>query len=211
MQTNMFEPSNFKITIPLIKKIQFSLLVLGATGFLIVRVYECITTFLASETGTRTLYLPTTEMSFPDLTICPADPYNLEKLVQNGIKSVDEYRWNSNWNSNQSGKTGKELYEEVVIDIATILEKVFIFLEHQYNGSNVLSFTLFNKKVCQYQTLFEIKEYYYYGDCMILAMPDCLSQSGVLEIALEFNVDVHIFLHHKGNAQLEVTDTSSKF
>ena len=198
------ERSWFKKTIPWVKKIQFTLLVLGATAFLVVRVYNCFTTWLDSETGTRTLYLPTSETPFPDLSICPSDPYNLETLIQNGIKGVDEYRFNSNWNSDNPGKKAKDLYEEVVIDVTNIIENINIFLECQYNGSNVLSLNSFNKIVCHNQSLFEIKEYYFNGDCLILTMPDCLSKSGVLEIALQFNVDVHIFLHHKGKAKFEI-------
>ena len=110
----------------------------------------------------------------------------------------------SNWNSNKPGKKAKDLYEEVVIDVTNIIEKINIFLECQYNGSNVLSLNSFNKIVCHNQSLFEIKEYYFNGDCLILTMPDCLSKSGVLEIALQFNVDVHIFLHHKGKAKFEI-------
>ena len=203
--------SCFKKTIPWIQKIQFSLLVLGATAFLVVRVYTCFTTWLDSETGTRTLYLPTSETSFPDLSICPADPYNLEKLVENGIKGVNEYRSKSNWNSNKPGKKAKDLYEEVVIDVTKIMEKINIFLECQYNGSNVLSFTSFDKTVCYNQSLFQIKEYYYNGDCLTLVMPDCLSQSGVLEIALAFNINVHIFLHHKGKATYQIINKQIQF
>ena len=208
MRTFKVKPFSFKKTLPWIKKIQFTLLVLAATAFVIVRVYECLTTFFDGETGTQTLYLPTSETSFPDLTICPSDPYNQDKLIQNGIKSVHEYRWNSNWNSNHSGKTAKELYEEVVIDVATIAEKIDIYLRRQYNGSSVISFSSFYKKVCGYH-IFEIKEYYYNGDCLSLIIPDCLSQSGVLEIGLEFNMNVHIFLHHKGKAKLEITDETN--
>ena len=200
--------SCFSKTLPWIKKIQFTLLVLGATTFLGYRVFLCFTTFLDSETGTRTLYLPTSETPFPDLSICPSDPYNLEKLVQNGIKGVDEYRLNSNWNSDNPGKKAKDLYEEIVIDVTKIMKKINIFLECQYNGSNVLSLNSFDKKVCHNQSLFEIKEYYYNGDCLILTMPECLSKSGVLEIALQFNVDVHIFLHHKGKAKFEIIGMS---
>jgi hypothetical protein len=138
------------------------------------------------------------------LSICPSDPYILQELVQNGINNVNEYRMNSNWNSNKPGKKAKDLYEEVVIDVTNIIEKINIFLECQYNGSNVLSLNSFNKIVCRNQSLFEIKEYYFNGDCLILTMPDCLSKSGVLEIALQFNVDVHIFLHHKGKAKFEI-------
>ena len=203
--------SCFKKTIPWIKKIQFSLLVLGATAFLVVRVYNCFTTWLDSETGTRTLYLPTSETSFPDLSICPSDPYNLQELVQNGINNVNDYRLKSNWNSNKPGKKAKDLYGEVVIDVTKIMEKINIFLECQYNGSNVLSFTSFNKKVCHNQSLFQIKEYYYNGDCLTLVMPDCLSQSGVLEIALEFNMNVHIFLHHKGKATCQIINKQIQF
>ena len=204
MPVSKVKPFSFKKTLPWIKKIQFTLLVLGATAFVIVRVYDCLTTFFDGETGTQTLYLPTSETSFPDLTICPADPYNLDELIQNGIKSVNEYRFNSNWNSNHSGKAAIQLYKDVVIDVTKIVEKINVFLEHQYNGSNVLSLNSFNKIVCHNQSLFEIKEYYFNGDCLILTMPDCLSKSGVLEIALQFNVDVHIFLHHKGKANSEI-------
>ena len=63
--------------LPWIKKIQFTLLILGASAFLIVRVYSCFTTFLDSETGTRTLYLSPRVVSFPDLSICPAEPYQV--------------------------------------------------------------------------------------------------------------------------------------
>ena len=210
-KTNI-KPSFFKKTLPLIKKIQFTLLVLSATAYLIVRVYECFTTFFDSETGTRTVYIPTSETPIPDLTVCPADPYNLDNLIQNGIKSVNEYRFNSNWKSNNTGKAAIQLYKDVVIDVTKIVEKINVFLEHQYNGSNVLSFTSSNKKVCDNQSLFEIKEYYYNGDCLSLIMPECLSQSGMLEIALEFNINVHIFLHHKGKGKnLNITYKAIEF
>ena len=203
MRKTNVKPSSFKKTLPLIKKIQFTLLVLSATAYLIVRVYECFTTFFESETGTRTVYIPTSETPIPELSFCPADPYNLDNLIQNGIKSVNEYRFNSNWNSNNPGKSAIQLYKDVVIDVTKIVEKINVFLEHQYNGSNVLSFTSSNKKVCDNQSMFEIKEYYYNGDCLCLIMPECLSKSGVLEIALEFNINVHIFLYHKGKAKLK--------
>ena len=43
------------------------------------------------ELGTRTLYLPTSVTSFPDLSICPSDPYHLENLIKNGI--ILRERW----------------------------------------------------------------------------------------------------------------------
>ena len=118
------KPSFFKKTLPWIKKTQFTLLVLSATAYLIVRVYECFTTFFDSETGTRTVYIPTSETPIPDLTVCPADPYNLDNLIQNGIKSVNEYRFNSNWNSNNTGKEATKMYKDVVIDVTKIVEKI---------------------------------------------------------------------------------------
>ena len=117
MQNTKVKQSFFKKFLPLIKKIQFTLLVLSATAFLIVRVYECFTTFFDCQTGTRTVYIPSSETSIPDLTVCPADPYNLDNLIQNGIKSVNEYRFNTNWNSNNPDKAAIQLYKDVVIDV----------------------------------------------------------------------------------------------
>ena len=150
------------------------------------------------ELGTRTLYLPTSVTSFPDLSICPSDPYHMENLIINGIKSIDDYRFKHTWNSNNISKSAKDLYKEVVINVEKIVARIDINLECQYNGSNILTLTSFDSKLCYNQSLFEIKEYYYNGDCLILVIPECLSRLGPLEIALEFNIDVHIFLHHKG-------------
>ena len=122
-----------------------------------------------------------------------------DKLIQNGIDSIDDYRFKSKWKSNDPIKSEEDLYKEIVIDVRKIMQQVKLFLESQVNGSNRLLLTSFSdENICQNQTLFVIKEYYYNGDCLVLVMPDCLSQAGPLEIALEFNISVHIFLHHKG-------------
>ena len=104
------------------------------------------------ELGTRTLYLPTSVTSFPDLSICPSDPYHMENLIKNGIKSIDDYRFKHTWNSNNISKSAKDLYKEVVINVEKIVARIDINLECQYNGSNILTLTSFDNKLCYNQT-----------------------------------------------------------
>jgi len=63
-------------------------------------------------------------------------------------------------------------------------------------GSNVLIVKA-NETLCG-ENLFKVEEYYYNGDCYALTLPNCLRESGVLELVVDFHDKTDIFIHHEG-------------
>ena len=58
-------------------------------------------------------YVHISKTPFPDLTICPTNPYKEEVLIKNGITNREDYRWNAKWNSNDSSISPKQLFESI--------------------------------------------------------------------------------------------------
>ena len=58
-------------------------------------------------------YVHISKTPFPDLTICPTNPYKEELLIKNGIASREEYRWDAKWNSNDSSVLPKQLFNSI--------------------------------------------------------------------------------------------------
>ena len=119
----------------------------------------------------------------------------MDKLRLNGISTTDDYRLNSIWKNN--AKTTQDVYKEVVIDMNKTIITISFALENKVNGKN--SFLVeTNVSLCGDTAIFQIREYYFNGDCVTLRIPKCLSKAGILEIAMFFTQDMHIFIHHKG-------------
>ena len=111
-----------------LKKIQYFFITVGCLCFFSFQALQNINQFVRKETGTRILYKPTEDAEFPDVTICPKNPYIKENLQKNGVQSINDYRFNGYWLSNDSSKDATEFYREVVVNVKNIIKKIEVIL-----------------------------------------------------------------------------------
>ncbi|XP_023334500.1 uncharacterized protein LOC111705999 isoform X2 [Eurytemora carolleeae] len=178
------------------KKIQFILIFLVSFAILIVQGRQCVENYLKKLTSTGDTYAHVATLPFPELTICPTYPYKLDVLQANGIPSQSAIQFNSNWISNISFISPKQLYESTLIKIEEILVQLRLDLEGSFNGSSIM-FIKPNQLVCGKQ-VFRATEYYYNGRCYTMELPDCILRLGVLEVNIDFIDKTDIFIHHEG-------------
>ena len=84
----------------------------------------------------------------------------------------------------------------LLIQIEEIVDKVKIYSEGLVDNKNIFLVKP-TEKLCE-TDLFAKKQYYYNGDCYAFVLPDCLRESGVLEITFSFYDKTDIFIHHEG-------------
>ena len=123
------------------------------------------------------------------MTVCPADPYKLSVLEQNGIQNRRDIQFNSEWISNDSqirlGIFKKplyeifhfsplEFYESVIIDIENLIKSIAVDLETPYDGKASVLFSPGNFTDICGQSLFRDTEYYFNGRCFSILLPDCI-------------------------------------
>ena len=187
--------------IGILKKLLYALIVITCTVVLIYQVNECVEKYLEKNTGTGDQYVHISKTSFPVMTVCPTYSYNLSVLAANGVgdgaaKSRTEIQWNSNWLSNDTGKSPREFYGEMVLKPQEVIAYVKVYTEQFIDGRNILKLKP-EDRVCG-QEIFVTKEYYYNGDCFAFNPPECVLEAGILEIQFEFFNKTDIFIHHKG-------------
>jgi hypothetical protein len=156
-----------------IKRFQFAVIGITCTAVLFFQVGKCIEKFLAKNTGTADKYVDVSKTAFPELTICPSYPYKWDKLIANGIPTKEDIQFGGNWISNDSKKSSQEFYNEIVLKVDEIVQKVSIYVEQLVNETTTIILEPLDT-ICNGQTLFKTKPYYYNGDCFALVLPDCL-------------------------------------
>ena len=162
--------------------------------------YDCLLRYLAKHTGTSDLYKHTSKVPFPDLTFCPVKRYKENILKNNGIENISEYIENAQWVSKDVTKAGpEELYHEVTFPVEEIIDWVEVYLDRYFKGSEkiVLNLTT-NPCGGSEEKVFLTREYYYNGNCYSIVMPDCLHQTGPVEVIISLKEDVDVFIHHSG-------------
>ena len=98
------------------------------------------------------------------MTVCPTYPYKLEVLQRNGIKGRNFIQLGAQWLSNDTSTTPEQLYSEVVKPIDEIVHSVRIYLQQEIDGKNIFDLGP-RDTVCNGETLFRTKPYYWNGDC----------------------------------------------
>lgn len=152
------------------------------------------------------------------MTVCPTYPYKLDRLQYHGIEFKNMIQFGAAFVSNDSSVSPKEFYEDVVLKVRVesnddnivlgfqllcfslqideIVSSIKIYAEGLIDGKNIFELNP-NDEFCG-ATLFKTKQYYYNGDCFALIPPECLRDSGLLEITFKFFDKTDIFIHHKG-------------
>jgi hypothetical protein len=180
-----------------VKRFQYAFIVIICTAVLFFQIGKCIEKYYSNNTGTADKYVHVSKTAFPELTICPTYPYKLDKLIANGISTKSEIQFGANWISNDSRKSPQDFYNEIVLNVDDIVQKVTIYVEQLVNGKNIVNLGPLDT-ICNGQTLFTSKQYYYNGNCFALVLPDCLRNAGPLEVVFEFIDKTDIFIHHFG-------------
>ena len=62
----------------------------------------CLEKWLRFETATADSYSHIKLQPFPQLTVCPAQPYKLEVLRAHGVSEVSDIQFNAEWTSNDT-------------------------------------------------------------------------------------------------------------
>jgi hypothetical protein len=180
-----------------IKRLQYAIIYVVCTSVLLFQIGQCAFKYLDKNTGTADTYVHVSNTTFPVLTICPTYPYKLDVIQQNGIETLSDVQWQANWNSNNSEKSPKDFYNEMVLQIDDIVANTKFYIEQPINGSNILDLKPY-ETVCNGQDIFIVKPYYFNGNCYAMKVPDCLEKSGVLEVVFDFYDKTDIFIHHPG-------------
>ena len=188
---------SIKRNLTIIKRVQYFFIFIIASAILTFQTYECIEKYLQRNTGTGDKYEHTSKVPFLEMTICPTYPYRLNVLNKNGISGKNNIQLGAQWISNDSSVTPKQLYDEAVIPIESVVHSLRIYFEKLIDGKNIIDLKP-NDKVCGLEKLFKTKPYYWNGDCFGLAIPSCLAEAGILEIVMEFYDKTDIFIHHTG-------------
>jgi hypothetical protein len=198
-----------------VKRLQYAVIVITCTAVLCFQVGKCIKKFGTKSTGTANKYVHVSKTAFPELTICPTYPYKLDTLIANGIPTRNDVQFGASWISNDSRKSPQDFYKEVVLNVDDIVQKVSIYVEQLVDGKNIVHLGPFDT-ICNGQTIFSTKLYYFNGDCFALVLPDCLHDAGPLEVNFDFIVKADIFIHHFGqflspNSRSRVDVATGKF
>ena len=99
--------------------------------------------------------------------------------------------------SNRSGVSPSDFYSDVVIPLSEVLESVTVYAEAEVDGDNILRLYP-NSTVCGGESPFQVRQYYYNGDCYSLSLPSCMIELGILELVFVFLGKIDIFIHHQG-------------
>jgi hypothetical protein len=198
-----------------VKRFQYAVIVITCAAVLCFQVSKCVEKFVTKSTGTADKYVHVSRTAFPELTICPTYPYKLDTLIANGVHTKGDFYYGANWISNDSRKSPQDFYKEVVLNVDDIVKKVTIFVEQLVDGKHTLKLGPLDT-ICNGQTLFHTKPYYYNGDCFDLVLPDCLRNAGPLELKLQVLDKTDIFIHHFGqflspNSRSRVDVDTGKF
>lgn len=177
-----------------IKILQQVLIATFCTGLLLFQGWKCVDKFLSKKTGTADKYVHVSDTYIPELTICPTYPYKLDVLTANGITTTSQMQFGANWISNDSQKSAEYFYNETVLDIKDLLSSAILYVGGKKNIIRLTS----NDTVCNGQSWYQIKPYYYNGNCWGLVMPDCVRKAGIIEYTFNFLNKTDIFIHHSG-------------
>ena len=138
-----------------IKRIQYAIIIIGCSVVLIFQVGKLAEKYLDKNTGTADKYEHVSEISFPELTICPTYPYKLDQLQRNGIAGRNKIQFGAAWLSNNTNITPQSLYQDVIIPVEEIIHSVKIYVEQLINGKNIIDLNA-NDKVCNGEHLFQV-------------------------------------------------------
>ncbi len=162
----------------------------------------CIQKYLAKNTSTADKYVHVASVDFPDLTICPSNPYLLGKLLGHGHPGKEDFTEGSQWSSeNDASKTPESFYNEIVHSLEDILIDITVHLEQDWAEDNFDEHSVKimpNMSVCGSNKHFNVKPIIFHGDCFQFDLPLCVKELGPLEMTLNFKTGVQIFIHHGG-------------
>ena len=112
------------------------------------------------STGTADKYVHVSKTAFPELTICPTYPYKLDALQANGIPTRNKLRFGSQWVSNNSRITPRQLYSQIVLQPSDVIQTVELYLEQFIDGKNIIKMAP-KDTICNGQPILFKKEYYF--------------------------------------------------
>ena len=153
-----------------IQRLQYLIIIIIAIAVLIIQSYECVEKYMLKNTGSGDKYQHTSQVPFPEMTICPTYPYQLDVLNENGIPGTNNIQLGAQWISNDSSVTPKDLYQDVVIPLDKVVHALRIYFEKFIDGKNIIDLEP-NDRVCDNEPVFVTKPYYWNGDCFGLIIP----------------------------------------
>ena len=108
-------------------------------------------------------------------------------------------QFKTKWISSRPGVTPAQFYEDVVLKLTEVVRSVRVDILNPINGTNIYKVRtkhFFNKLSVSNQQieplkidpevemcggpLFQVRPYYYNGDCFTLVVPKCLAKNGVV-------------------------------
>ncbi len=177
------------------KRCQFILIFVVCFGILMYQIGQCVHKFTQANTATGDKYIHVSMTNFPELTICPAYPYDMERLRLHNV-TRSGLQWHAMWVSNQPNISPNVFFEDVVLPLDEVVKSVDVFLESEVDGQSHFTFEG-NATFCG-ESFYREKPYYYNGQCYAFVLPTCLHKAGTLELIFRFYNQTDIFIHHPG-------------
>lgn len=187
---------NLKDWIQRLNKCQYFSILAISVSLLSYEIFQCLRKYHLQETGTADMYVHLSKTNFPQMTVCPTNSYQLDKLKNFGIPTQSAIQYEAQWIANDSEVSPKQLFAEVTRPIEDVVFHGTFFVEQEFNGSHTIVHDP-RDSLCN-ENLFQVKGYYYNGNCFSLKIPTCLQKAGILEIDLRFKQKVDVFIHHVG-------------
>ncbi|TRY78208.1 hypothetical protein TCAL_14440 [Tigriopus californicus] len=168
------------------------------SGALVYLSYLSIHRYALRETATADKYLHISEVAFPEITLCPSNPYKLDILKRHGIRELRDIQFNAQWISSiQPDLEPTEFMDAVNIPLDEIFHSVSVDTEKPLANrrtQSLLNGTLIG--ACQLTPIWKIRDYYFNGICFSLQLPRCLLKLGILEMSVRLHQSTDVFIHH---------------
>lgn len=170
------------------------------SGVLVYLSYLSIHRYALRETATADKYLHISEVTFPEITLCPSNPYKLDILKRHGINDLRDIQFNAQWvSATQPNLKPQEFMELINIPLEELFHSVIVDIEKPL--ANRMTQSILNGTVigdCKLSPLWTIRDYYFNGICFSLQLPPCLLDRGILEMSVHLHQSTDVFIHHPG-------------
>ena len=102
------------------------------------------------------------------------------------------------WVSNGTTTNPADLFNQIIYDLEDVVGDLQLYLEAPFQGNATVFIPVSSfSNICN-ESVIRNTDYYYNGRCFTLSIPHCIVKLGILELILNFNKNVDIFIHHEG-------------
>ena len=172
---------------------QYLLITIASYSFFIFQAYHLLKSFDEKDTGTRIAFESIENVQFPSFTICHLNfmkGYDRKVCTKNGIFDASSYM-NGEWQSNDTNKSPKKLYNEITLDPYDIVSMIAINFKDNSE--------LFLKKNDFTENITKITDVSNKGKCFTVNLSYDITKKGIKRIMFTFDIKqlYTIYLHHK--------------